>query len=51
MARVAGVPGLGEPHLLSSKVELKSGRNVIHFTILTPLETSTTTVTTGATTP
>jgi Tfp pilus assembly protein PilN len=51
MARVSGVPGLGEPHLLSSKVELKSGRNVIHFTILTPLETSTTTVPTGATTP
>ena len=51
MARVAGVPGLGEPHLLSSKVELKSGRNLIHFTILTPLETSTTTVPTGATTP
>ncbi len=50
MARVAGVPGLGEPKLMSSKVELKSGRNVVHFTILTPLET-TTPVTTGATTP
>lgn len=51
MARVAAVPGLGEPHLMSSKVELKAGRNLIHFTILTPLETTTTTVTTGATTP
>ena len=50
MARVGGVPGLGEPKLMSSKVELKSGRNVVHFTILTPLET-TTPVTTGATTP
>jgi hypothetical protein len=51
MARVATVPGLGEPHLLSSKVELKSGRNLIHFTVLTPLESTTTTVPTGATTP
>ena len=51
MARVATVPGLGEPHLLSSKVELKAGRNLIHFTVLTPLESSTTTVPTGATTP
>lgn len=51
MARVAAVPGLGEPHLMSSKVELQSGRNLIHFTILTPLETTATTVTTGATTP
>ena len=51
MARVSAVPGLGEPHLLSSKVELKAGRNLIHFTILTPLETSATTVPTGATTP
>jgi hypothetical protein len=51
MARVSAVPGLGDPHLLSSKVELKSGRKLIHFTILAPLETSTTTVTTGATTP
>jgi hypothetical protein len=51
MARVSAVPGLGEPHLVSSKVELKASRNLIHFSILTPLETSATPVTTGATTP
>ena len=51
MARVSAVPGLGEPHLVSSKVELKASRSLIHFSILTPLETSATPVTTGATTP
>jgi Tfp pilus assembly protein PilN len=51
MARISGISGLGQPHLLGSKVELKAGRNVIHFTISTPLDTSAIPVTTGATTP
>jgi Tfp pilus assembly protein PilN len=52
MARVWAVPGLGEPRLQSSKVELKGGREVVHFAIVAPLETAAdTTATTGATTP
>ncbi len=51
MARVSAVSGLGEPHLMSSKVELKGGRSVIHFQILAPLDSSPTPATTGATTP
>jgi Tfp pilus assembly protein PilN len=51
MARISTINGLGEPHLLGSKVELKAGRKLIHFTISTPLDTSAIPVTTGATTP
>jgi hypothetical protein len=50
MARVSAISGLGEPQLLSSKVEL-GARPLVHFTILTPLETSAIPATTGATTP
>jgi hypothetical protein len=50
MARISAIRGLGEPHLLSSKVEL-GARALIHFTILTPLDTAAIPVTTGATTP
>ena len=51
MARVSAVRGLGEPRLTSSKVELKGGREVIHFSIRTPLDISAIPATTGATTP
>ncbi|WP_217912730.1 PilN domain-containing protein [Miltoncostaea marina] len=38
MARAATVRGLGEPRLASSEVELKGGREVIHFVIDIPID-------------
>lgn len=51
MARISAIRGLGEPRLMSSKVELKAGRDIVHFTILTPLDVPAIPVPTGATTP
>jgi hypothetical protein len=51
MARISAIRGLGEPRLMSSKVELTAGREVIRFSILTPLDVSAIPATTGETTP
>lgn len=38
MARLAAIPGLGEPRLATSERQLRGGRSVIHFVIDAPID-------------